>query len=308
MPSPNSEKKAAEMFDIPSLYYNAPAWDGSMAAITAHLYIFLMLVVPILGVTAAMAIFINMLQIGPLLTFEPLKPDIKKINPIEGFKKIFSKKNLIEFIKSIIKTFFLGYLLYLVIKGMIDPILKIPFAGINAIFEVLAPIFKIFALNVITAYVIIAVADLFFQRKQHIKDLRMTKDEVKREYKEMEGDPLIKSERKQLHQELAMNDTVQATKKSNVLVTNPEHFAIGIVYEEGFTPIPVVVAKGKDHIAKLMIEVAKENNIPIMRDVFLARSLYDQVEAYNYIPSDLIEPIAAVLKWAREIQSGGPGY
>jgi len=145
---------------------------------------------------------------------------------------------------------------------------------------------------------------LFFQRSQHIKDLKMTKDEVKREFKEMEGDPMIKGERKQLHQELVMSDTVESTKKASVLVTNPEHYAVAVFYNEEAVKVPIVTAKGKDHIARMMIKVAQENNIPIMRDVNLARSLYADCEAYSYVPTDLIEPVAAVLKWAADLYGG----
>lgn len=293
-----------EMLILPTYFYTAPFEDAVVEVGAAMVHKFILLIVPLLGLTAITALLINFIQIGPLLTFEPLKPDIKKINPFEGVKKIFNKKSFIEFLKSIIKTSFLGYLLYLVIKGIIDPLMVIPFAGIDAIFSILGPILKIFVINVLVAYVIIAVADLFFQKKQHIKDLRMTKEEVKREYKEMEGDPLIKSERKQMYQDMVMNDTVQATKKANVLVTNPTHYAVAIFYDEKLLPVPAVIAKGQDHIAQMMIKVAQENNIPIMRDVNLARSLYNEVQTFHYVPSDLLEPIAAVLKWAKEIREG----
>lgn len=293
-----------EMLLLPTYFYTAPFGDAVLQVGAGVVHKFLLLIIPLLGLTTFTALLVNFIQIGPLLTFEPLKPDIKKINPFEGVKKIFNKKSVIEFIKSIIKTTFLGYLLYLVIKDIIGPLMIVPFAGLDAIFSILGPILKIFILNVLVAYIIIAVADLFFQKKQHTKDLRMTKEEVKREYKEMEGDPLIKSERKQMYQDMVMNDTVQATKKANVLVTNPTHYAVAIYYNDKLTPVPAVIAKGQDHIAKMMIKVAQENNIPIMRDVNLAQSLYHTVQTFHYVPSDLLEPIAAVLKWAKEIREG----
>lgn len=296
-------EKIVEMVVLPTSYYDAPFEDALPQVLNGIMVNFLLLSIPLLGLMAIMGVFINFVQVGPLLTFEPLKPDFKKLNPIEGAKKIFSKKNFVEFLKSILKTIFLGYLVYRVIKEVISPLLLIPFAGIQGVLSILSPILQMFAINVCVAYVIVAVADIFFQRSQHTKDLMMTKDEVKREFKEMEGDPHIKGERKQLHQEIVMNDTVQSTKKSSVLVTNPTHLAIAILYDENLAKLPIIVAKGEDYTAQMMIKVAQAENIPIMRDVSLAHALYG-TPVYNYIPSDLLEPVALVLKWARELQSG----
>lgn len=293
---------AKNILVLPSYFYEEAFGDALATVLVAVILEFIILTIPLLVLVAINAIFINMVQIGPLLTFEPLKPDIKKINPVDGFKKIFSKKNLVEFIKSILKMAFLGYLLYRVIRNAITPLLLSPFAGINGVLAVIGPIFKTFTINVCVAYVIIAVADLFMQRVFHTKELRMTKDEVKREFKEMEGDPLIKGERKQLHQEMVMNDTVQSTKKSSVLVTNPTHFAIAIFYEKDVLKLPVIIAKGQDHVARIMIEIARESDIPIMQDPSLAQALHAQVEVWNYIPKHLIDPVAKVLRWVHELK------
>lgn len=293
-------EKIVEMVVLPSLYYDVSFEEALPAVLHGIIVNFLLLSFPLLATMAVMGIFINFVQVGPLLTFEPLKPDFKKLNPIEGAKKIFSKKNLIEFLKSILKTLFLGYLVYRVIKEVINPLLLIPFAGIDGVFSILNPIMKMFAINICFAYIVVAVADIFFQRSQHTKDLMMTKDEVKREFKEMEGDPHIKGERKHLHQELAMSDTVQSTKKASALVTNPTHIAIAILYDENVAKLPIIIAKGEDYLAKMMIKVAQEENIPIMRDIPLAHSL-NAIPVFNYVPSDLLEPVAIVLKWAREL-------
>lgn len=294
-------EKIAEMVILPSYFYSVSFEDALPQVLHGIIVNFLLLSIPLLATIAVMGIFINFVQVGPLLTFEPLKPDFKKLNPVEGAKKIFSKKNIIEFIKSILKTLFLGYLVYRVIKEVINPLLLIPFAGIDGVISILGPIMKMFALNVCFAYIVVAVADIFFQRSQHTKDLMMTKDEVKREYKEMEGDPHIKGERKHLHQELVMSDTVQSTKKSSVLVTNPTHIAIAILYDESLAKLPIIVAKGEDYLAQLMIKTAQEENIPIMRNIPLAHDL-NAIPVYNYVPPDLLEAVAAVLKWARDLE------
>jgi type III secretion protein U len=161
---------------------------------------------------------------------------------------------------------------------------------------------KTLAINVCLAYIAIAGFDYFFQKYQHIKQLKMSKDEVKREYKESEGDPQIKGKRKQLHQELMANSNVQRTRKATVVVTNPTHLAIAIYYEEKDNVLPIVIAKGEDHVAKRMIAAAREEGIPVMQNIPLARAIYADVPVDRYIPSDLIEPMAEVLRWVKSLK------
>jgi type III secretion protein U len=130
----------------------------------------------------------------------------------------------------------------------------------------------------------------------------MSKDEVKREYKEMEGDPLIKSKRKQLHQEMANQNVMAGVRQAKVLITNPTHVAVALDYEEGRTPLPLIVAKGEGELARRMIQVAKEAGVPIMRQASLARALFAGGEEFCYIPSDLIAPVAEVLKWLKGLE------
>jgi type III secretion protein U len=131
----------------------------------------------------------------------------------------------------------------------------------------------------------------------------MSKDDVKREYKESEGDPLIKSKRKALHQEMVMSGETQAVRKASVVVTNPTHIAVALRYESGETPLPVVVAKGENLVARRMVEIAREEGIPVMENVPLARELFETVGVDRYIPADLIEPVAEVLRWVRQLQA-----
>ena len=157
-------------------------------------------------------------------------------------------------------------------------------------------------------YVVIALADFGYQRFAYKKDLMMSKDEVKREYKESEGDPHIKGHRKHLHQELMMSGMVEKTRKASVVVTNPTHFAVALYYDDDKTPLPIVLAKGADLIAKRMIEIAREEGIPVMQNIPLARALYANAQLDQYIPSDLLEPVAEVLRVVRQVAQGqSPG-
>lgn len=265
----------------------------------------LRLTLPVLGINIAIAIAANYVQIGAIFTTDTIQPDLKKINPMEKLKQMFSKKNFFEFLKSCFKIIFLGILIYSVIKGLIQDLLMLPFGGISAVMEILGPIMVRFAANVIFAYFVVAIADLFFQKRDFMQKMMMSKDEVKREYKEMEGDPHIKGQRKQLHREMVeQGGAPQKTKNASALVTNPDHIAIALYYEieNKGVQLPIVLAKGKDLVATLMIEEARKNKIPIMRNVPLAHSLYDMAEVMKYIPTELIDPVATVLRWVYDIR------
>jgi type III secretion protein U len=262
------------------------------------------IVLPALGICMAMAVIANCAQIGFLLTFETVKPDLKKLNPAEKIKQIFSKKNLFEFLKSALKIIFLGILIYMVIKNLIRDLLLLPFYGLSGVINILGPIMKRFAYNVIFAYVVVACIDFVFQKRNFMSKMKMSKDEVKREYKEMEGDPQIKGKRKQLHREMIEQDAPRRTKQSSVLITNPKHIAVAVYYnmKGRGSSLPIILATGQGAVAEEMIRVARENNIPIMRNVPLAHSLMDVGEVMTFIPTELIEPVAEVLRWVYEMK------
>jgi len=257
---------------------------------------------PLLLAVIAVGLAANFFQIGFMLTIEPIKPELKKLNPIDKFKQIFALKNFVEFLKSAVKVIVIGVIVFLIVKESLDPLMKLPFGGERQVIGALKPMLGVLAINVSLAYIVIAAADFFFQKWQHVKQLKMSKDEVKREYKEMEGNPEIKSKRKQLHQEMVQSDTVERTRKSSVVVTNPTHLAIAIFYEEEGTEMPRVVAKGEDHVARRMVEVAKEEGIPVMQHVPLARALHEGVEIGRFVPPDLIEPLAEVLAFVQQLK------
>ncbi len=290
-----------ELIKIPSLYYNLPFQEALVMVINAVCYKFVLLSIPIIGMTVVVAILSHILQFGVIFSLDPIIPNLNKVNPVEGFKKIFSLSNLIELLKSMIKIIFLGVMIYYIVKGSISTLIKIPIVGISAVLTVLGAILFKIAIYTVFAFITIAILDHFFQKYLHIRRNKMTKDEVKREFKEMEGDPVIKSKRKALHQELAMSDMLQSVKKANVIVTNPTHIAVALQYEKGETDLPVVLAKGQDSIAKQIIQIARKERIPIMQNIPLARNLYNDVDLNQFIPSDLIKPVAEVLKWVKAL-------
>ena len=260
----------------------------------------LMMIAPLVIASAFAAVVGNIVQFGMLLAFEPIKPDIKKINPIQGAKKIFSIKNVVELFKSIIKILFLSMVVYFVIKGSLNDLINMPWCGSDCIMPVLGSLMKKLMLFAIVAFMVISILDYMFEKYQFTKEQKMTKDEVKREYKEMEGNPEIKGKRKELHRELLNSEDNVA--QSDVVIKNPTHLAVGLHYDKASTPLPMITCLGKRNQAQFILKVAERHDIPVMENVPLAHALFSQVEVGAYIPSELISPVAEVFRWVEQMK------
>ncbi len=260
------------------------------------------LLAPILLVAVLITIVSNMGQFGLLFSAHSVKPEIKKINPAEGAKRIFSMKSLVDFIKSILKVSLLSCIIWITLKGNLNTLLNIPNCGLNCVPIITGVLVQQLMLISAIGFIIIAAVDYAYQKYEHTKQLKMSKDEVKREYKEMEGSPEIKSARRQFHQELQSSTQRDNVKRSNVLVTNPTHIAIGLYYKKGETPLPVITLKETDAMAKRMIALAREEGIPVMQKVPLARALYADGQLDQYIPGELIEATAEILRWVESLE------
>lgn len=256
-----------------------------------------MAMLPIIGTVLLSGIAANYFQIGSLVSGETIKPKMEKISPAAGFKRIFSKKQLVETLKSIIKILFLSALLYFVVRNAIGAYISSVTCGLPCLTSVTSYfIFQTFVYSALT-FMAVAIADLFYQRRAHTKSLMMTKDEVKREYKESEGDPHIKGKRRQLAQELAMGGGGQAARKGTAVVVNPTHFAVVILYVPDKTPLPIITAKGRNLYAHYLRTEAESAGVPVFRNVALARKLFADVEVDDYVPDDLFDVVAEVLTW-----------
>ena len=254
-------------------------------------------------VAAVIGVIGNTAQIGFLFTFEPIIPKMEKLNPVEGAKKIFSMKNLFEFLKNIVKVCFLGYLLYKIIWASVPELLTMCYGTVDDIFPCLKLMLKRLAIYTAFGYIVIAIVDRLFQGRNFTKQMMMTKDEVKREYKEMEGSAEVKQAQRQFRDEILNGpEPAKAAKKSNVVVTNPTHLAVGIRFKAEEAPLPRICALGSGPVAKIIRETALAEGIPIMEDRPLARALYAEGKLEDFIPDSLIEPVAEVLKWAKQIQ------
>ncbi|MDO1583192.1 type III secretion system export apparatus subunit SctU [Rhizobium oryzicola] len=252
---------------------------------------------PVLGVVILAGIAANYVQFGSLFTFDSIMPKLEKISPAAGFKRIFSMNSVVELLKSNLKIIFLSILLYYVIRNAIGPFLNSLQCGIACIATITTSIlFQTLTYSAL-AFIIVAAADFAWQKHTHIKSLMMSKDEVKREYKESEGDPHIKGKRKQLAQELIMGDGGTAARKGAAVVVNPTHFAVVIDYRPGETPLPLVTAKGRNAQAHYLRTEAEKAGVPIFRNVALARALFADAALHEPIPDDLFDAVAEVLAW-----------
>ncbi len=272
--------------------------EGSkMAAIFICKYTFIFVTIAaIVGIAA------NVSQVGFLFTLEPLKPNMAKLNPVEGAKKIFSMKNLFEFLKNVMKVVFLSYLIYKIIMASVPELLEICYGTIDDIFPCLKLMLKRLAYYTAFGYIVIAVVDRLFQGRNFTKEMMMTKDEVKREYKEMEGSQEVKQAQRQFRDELLNGpDPAPAARRATVVVTNPTHLAIGIRYDATEAPLPRIIVAGAGRNAKIIRETALEEGIPIMENVPLAHALWNDGHIEEFIPDELIEPVAEVLKWVKKL-------
>ncbi len=251
-------------------------------------------ILPVLGIVTVSALAVGYLQIGSVFSADPLTPQMKRLNAVENLKNMMKVTTFIELIKNIAKLTLIFFLAYWVIKSSLNPVLETVNLDLADFMRVTSVIILKFLVRVLACFIVIAVIDFFVQRHQYIKQLRMSKEEVKREYKQDEGDPHIKAHRRQLHQELAMSDTRQAVGASDAIVTNPTELAIAIKYDDKEMMAPQVMAKGQRLFAQMIREVAEEMHIPIIRNVPLAWALIE-LEVGDEIPEDLYQAVAEML-------------
>jgi type III secretion protein U len=294
------------LFTIVGQGWEVTGYAGAVRSLGSQSFELLLLLIAILLVPiAAIGTLIEFLQVGPIVTFEKLKPSLEKMNPVEGVKRMFSMDNLIELLKSVLKAVLLVALGYIVIKSAIPDIAALahaPAAGAQAIGSVVWSLtLKLLGFTA-AVFVFVAVLDIAYQRYSFTKKMMMSIRDIKQEMKDSEGDPYVKGQRKQLQQEWAQRNQTNAARNANVLLVNPTHIAIAIEYDQESCPVPTISAKGEDHVAREMREAAEEAGVPIVRNIPLARDLFARGEVGEVIPSDVFDVIAEVILWAREVR------
>ncbi|MFL6588512.1 MAG: type III secretion system export apparatus subunit SctU [Luteimonas sp.] len=264
---------------------------------------FLAVSLPLLLLAVLLALLVEFLQVGPVLSMKKVTPDLSKMNPVSGVKKMFSMDNLVELIKSVLKSAALLTIGGFVLWGMLPSLLQLPFAQPAAIGSAIWHALKWIGIWTIFVFFFVSAVDASYQKYSYMKKLRMSRRDIKQEVKENEGDPYVKQRRKQLHQEWSQQNMLNAVRGSNVIVTNPTHIAVALQYEQG-DDLPLVVAKGEGHVAEEIKRVAEEAGVPILENVPLARGLNARVEIDDYISDDFFEAVAQVLYWAEGVRMG----
>lgn len=269
--------------------------------------VLVMLTVPVMFVAAVVGLFTDYIQVGSVFAPKKVKPDISRLNPTEGIKKMFSKDNLVELIKSIMKTAAMTGIFIVVLWSLLPQFIQLPLGQVGDIASAhWQGLFRMCAWTIFVFFFVSAL-DAFWQRHSFIKRLQMSRRDIRQESKESEGDPHIKGRRRQLHQEWAQQNVLHSVRKSSVVVTNPTHVAVALLYEAGQTDLPVVVAKGEDHEAAMIRAAAEEAGIPIMQNVALARGLNEKIEVDDYITGEFFQAVAEVLRWAESVRADRDG-
>ncbi|RFU71302.1 flagellar biosynthesis protein FlhB [Peribacillus saganii] len=250
---------------------------------------------PVMGVALIAGMASNIGQIGFMFSPESIQFKLEKLDPIKGFKRIYSMRAIVELLKSILKITFVGLITFFVIWQRMDEILILSQKSVYAAIATLADITVSVGLYASGALLFLAMLDFLYQKYDFEKSIRMSKQDIKDEYKNIEGDPLIKSKIKQKQREMAMQRMMQEVPKADVVITNPTHYAIALKYDESKQEAPYIVAKGVDFMAQKIKYVAKENNVILMENRPLARALYDQTEIGQAIPEEFFKAVAEIL-------------
>lgn len=272
----------------------SPMGDISMLLRTVMLRL-LIILLPVLLIGFAVAFVSDLFQVKWRPTSKPLQPKFSKMNPLNGVKKIFSAQSLVELVKSVAKILLIALVTYSYIKNKIGLLYALydmsMMQAVNLIGETVIEL----GIRISAIYMIIAGADFMYQKYKFKNDMKMTKQEVKEEYKNAEGDPEIKGKIKARMREASQRRMMQAIPKADVVITNPTHYAVAIRYDTELAPAPIVVAKGSDYLAQKIKQIARENNVEIVEDKPLARMLFANVDIDKQIPPELYQAVAEIL-------------
>ncbi|MBP7175806.1 MAG: flagellar biosynthesis protein FlhB [Thermoclostridium sp.] len=266
----------------------------------------LKIVGPIFGIAVVVGVVANFAQVGTLFTMETIKPKFSNLNPVNGIKRIFSARGLVELVKSMMKIAVVGIVAWQSLRDEERSIVKLMdldlISGAGYIFSTAIDI----AVKICVIMVIIGVLDFGYQWWQYEKDLKMTKQEIKQEYKEMEGNPEIKQKIKQKQREVSMRRMLSEVPKADVVITNPTHFAIAIRYDPQKAPAPIVIAKGQDYLALRIKDVAKANGVETVENKPLAQALFKAVEIGKQVPPELYQAVAEILAFVYQLKGKLP--
>jgi flagellar biosynthetic protein FlhB len=263
-----------------------------------------LIVAPFFIAGFVMAFLSNYIQVKWVVSTKPMAPKLSKMSPISGFKRIFSKNTLFELFKSILKIGLICYIAYTSLRDEAGDIYVLYDLSLRQALALVGTLIINVGLKISIVYLIVAILDYAYQKHTFNEDMKMTKQEVKDEYKNTEGDPQVKGQQKRRMQEASRRRMMQDVPKADVVITNPTHLAVALQYDAEKNPAPVVLAKGEDYLAQKIKEVARENDIQIVENKPLARMLYHNVEVGEQIPPELYQAVAEVLAAVYRAKTG----
>ena len=250
---------------------------------------------PVVAVSILCAVAATFAQTRFLVSTESIKPKFNRLSPLQGFKRLFSLKSLVETGKNLIKIVILLVIIFLSIRDMFLESSNYLYTDLTASVAHLVEMAWGMVIRICIAFVAVAALDFFYQWWDYEKNMMMTKQEVKEEYKQMEGDPQVKGKIKEIQRRRAQQRMMQQVPGADVVIRNPTHFAVALRYKPGRDDAPIVLAKGQDAVALRIVQIAEENKVAVVENVPLARALYAQAELNQFIPPDLYDPVAKVL-------------
>lgn len=263
---------------------------------------FIFMLMPLFLSLVATTLVVEVLQTQFNASLDPIMPKLSKLNPIEGFKRMFSLKGVVELIKSILKIGIVFYIAYIALMQDLDRILSVSSLPLMAFMTLTGEIVMKIITRVGIFYLFIAALDYLYQRHEFMKNMRMSKQEIKEEYKKLEGDPQIKQRMRQMQREAAMSRSMGKVPGADVVVTNPTHYAVAIKYDASIMKAPQVVAKGQRRLAAQIKAIAEESHVPIIENVDVARALFASTEIGDDIPSDLFRAVAEILAFVFDLK------
>ena len=262
----------------------------------------ILIITPVLLTGFVVAIVCDVAQVKWKPTGKPLQPKFSKLNPVKGFGRIFSSNSLVELVKSILKLGVIGYVVYSYLKDRIGQIFLLYDITLNQAIGLIGETVIDLGIRVAAVYMVIAFLDYAYQKWKFREDMKMTKQEVKDEYKNQEGDPQIKGKQRQRMREASMRRMMQQLPEADVVITNPTHYAVAVKYDPDKYDAPYVLAKGENYLAQRIKDIAKENDIEIVENKPLARMLYANVEIGELIPPELYQAVAEVLAFVYHLK------
>ena len=262
----------------------------------------LAILIPLLLPLAILGLAANILQVGFKFSTEAISPKFNKLNPISGMKRLVSLKAFVELAKSILKLLFIGTIAYILVKSDMEAFPLLIHQEVGQILIFIARVSLKISFFVCLALVVLAVLDFLYQRWQHEKDLKMTKQEVKDEQKQTHGDPKVKGRIRSMQLEMARRRMMEAVPEADVVITNPTHLAIALKFNSEEMIAPLVLAKGAGHVAQRIKEIASEHQVPLVEDKPLAQALFKMVELGDYIPAELYRAVAEVLAYVYRLK------